>query len=226
MQFVITGCGCSGTKSVAEQLHRLGLDVGHERTYSPSMANAISGRDPRLPTRLRPAEGDGDASWLAEPYVPALLDARVPVIRLVRDPLRVAQSAFADGFLIHRRRERLGPSARWAFAWLPELAEVAGSPLDLAVRWAARWDDRSTAADVPTVRIEDGGDALRTILSHVGRSHLGRDGRADEAARLARGRNTHRADDYPRPGWAEILATRDGDMLAERAEDLGYEVTP
>lgn len=217
MRFLITGCGCSGTKWAAEALTALDLQTGHERTYGPTLADGA-------PPRWR-AYHQGDASWLAEPFVPDLLEQRVPVVRLVRDPLRVVQSAFADGFLVNRRRERLGPSARWAFAKLPELAELADSPLDLAVRWVARWDHRSASDDrVLTVRVEDAGDALRKILAHVGRSHLGLEGRADEAARRGRSTNTHRSIDYPRPSWSEILAARDGDKLAARALLLGYEV--
>jgi hypothetical protein len=217
MRFVVTGCGCSGTKWVAEALTVLDLQTGHARTYGPDLA---IGARPRWR-----AFHQGDASWLAEPFVPELLEQRVPVVRVVRDPLRVVQSAFADGFLVQRRRERLGPSAQWAFAKLPELAAVAESPLDLAVRWVARWDHRSASDDrVLTVRVEDGGSALRAILKHVGRSHLGIGDRADKAAARGRSTNTHRAIDYPRPGWPEILATRDGDKLAARALLLGYEV--
>lgn len=217
MRFVITGCGCSGTRWAADALSELGLETGHERVYGPRLADGVGG--------VWPAELAGDASWLAEPFVPQLLEQGVPVVRLVRDPLRVVQSAFADGFLVMRRREQLGPSARWAFRHLPELAEVAGSPLDLAARWVARWDDYSATDDrVPAVRVEDGGDALRTILGVVSRSHLGLHGAAARAAGRGRSTNTHRSIDYPRPGWPEILATADGDMIAERAQLLGYEV--
>lgn len=215
----MTGCGCSGTQAVAESLSQIGLITGHEAVYSPTVLMA------RLGVRWR--EYQGDASWLAEPFAFDLLDARVPVIRLVRNPLHVAQSAFADGFLTARRRERLGVSARFAFERQPELAEVSGSPLDLAVRWATGWDHRTANDDrVLTVRVEDGGAALRAILEHVGRSQLADRARCDEVAAAAAGRNTHRATSHSRPGWAEMLATRDGDKLAARALLLGYEVQP
>lgn len=75
-KFVVTGCGRSGTGSVAAALTAAGVQCGHEAVYDRSHRRDVG-------------DLQGDASWFAVAHE---LPAGVDVIHLVRDPLSVARS--------------------------------------------------------------------------------------------------------------------------------------
>lgn len=86
-KFVVTGSGRSGTEYIALTLSAAGLRCGHEAVFGPR-------------TRTTPAFGawDGDASWLAAPFLAALPSSTV-VLHQVRHPFAVISSWYGLRFL-------------------------------------------------------------------------------------------------------------------------------
>ena len=80
---MITGCGRSGTKYLATLLTAAGMPAGHEKAHNHQR------RGEWMPGQLV------DSSWMAA----TMLDAvDVPVVALVRHPLRVVKSLVEIGF--------------------------------------------------------------------------------------------------------------------------------
>ncbi len=104
--FVVTGMPRSGTTYTSAVLCRLGLDCGHEEVFHPhTTAFAGFGR------------WDGDASWLAVPFLDQL-PREVRVVHQVRHPLRVAGSLVGTEFLESQpwlavRRDDVWATAKW-----------------------------------------------------------------------------------------------------------------
>lgn len=80
-KFVVTGCGRSGTGSLAQSLTAAGIPCGHEDVFT------VYGQADWGDLR-------GDASWFAAGMP---IPADVGVIHLVRDPLAVAASFYRIG---------------------------------------------------------------------------------------------------------------------------------
>jgi hypothetical protein len=100
--FVVTGCGRSGTNYTASLLSELGVRCGHEAVFTP-FTTAFAGF----------GDWQGDSSWLAVPFLGAL-PAGTVVLHQVRDPEAVVSSFvgirfFADDGTTARRdlRSRL-----------------------------------------------------------------------------------------------------------------------
>ncbi len=104
--FVVTGMPRSGTTYTSAVLRRFGLECGHEEVFHPhTTAYAGFGR------------WDGDASWLAVPFLDQLPE-EVRVIHQLRHPLLVAGSLIGTGFLeaapwLDARRDELWAGAKW-----------------------------------------------------------------------------------------------------------------
>jgi hypothetical protein len=118
--FVVTGCGRSGTAYTAALLSTVGVRCGHERLFTPWIDA------PPGPA----AELDGDASWLAAPFVGAL-GASDLVVHQVRDPMAVVASLVGIGFF-----------SPWRVP-----AEAAGDAVESVRRVASRRRRRPIRAD-------------------------------------------------------------------------------
>lgn len=105
-RFVVTGMPRSGTTYTAAVLCRLGLDCGHEEVFHPHTSGFTGfGR------------WDGDASWLAVPFLDQL-PPDVRVVHQVRHPLRVAGSLVGTAFLepapwLSVRRDDAWATLKW-----------------------------------------------------------------------------------------------------------------
>lgn len=84
MKVLITGWPRSGTMYVAEALARCGLRVTHEKVFMTG-AHVVN-----------PNQCDVEVSWLAVGHDPAIIQTNVPIIRLIRDPLKVLASNVAN----------------------------------------------------------------------------------------------------------------------------------
>lgn len=91
IRFLVTGTPRASTKWTAHALTKIGLWCTHEETFS-GWASDYGDEE-----RWRDSP-DGDSSWLGAPFSPAVKDAGIPVIGLLRDPILVARSLVRMGF--------------------------------------------------------------------------------------------------------------------------------
>ena len=87
--FLVTGCGRSGTRYVADLFTAIGVPCGWERILNPMKAPEHRARDYKY--CLHKLGIYGDSNWLAVPYMKRI-PRDVRVIHLVRDPLKVIRS--------------------------------------------------------------------------------------------------------------------------------------
>lgn len=99
MNFVVTGCGRSGTTFLAKLLSNLNVPCGHEQVFTPR-------------TRMTPREFSSDASWMAVPFLESLAPD-CPVVHLTRAPSLVAASFVRIGFFSPDHDRYWRPAVRW-----------------------------------------------------------------------------------------------------------------
>jgi hypothetical protein len=92
-RFVITGCGRSGTNYIATVMRRMGVSCGHENVFR---------HQSRPPFDFHGY--DGDASWLAAPWLTSLPDDVVAIHQL-RDPMPTIRSWVSTGLFDRVRLE-------------------------------------------------------------------------------------------------------------------------
>ncbi|WP_162622654.1 hypothetical protein [Salinisphaera orenii] len=90
MNFLVTGCGRSGTNYVADRLKSSGVNCGHERVFS--VTGPLDNAD----------DFEGDASWFAAPFISARY-SRLKVLHIVREPREVVDSFHRIGLCSDRR---------------------------------------------------------------------------------------------------------------------------
>lgn len=139
-QFVITGCGRSGTTYIAELLSRLGCTCTHEKFFTgkrPSRLAEYLARVGWQPLRW-PAPPYGEAAWEAAPLLPLLPDDTL-VFHQLRHPLEFIRSrqkkGWVHGRLRHRHLPQLPRYRRESFARLPLERQV-----DLLARFWIDWN--------------------------------------------------------------------------------------
>lgn len=169
--FVVTGCGHSGTGYTAQLLRRCGLSCGHEALFR-SWWDA--------PTDF--AGWDGDSSWFAAPHL-AALPADTVVFHQVRDPRPVIASYVAGGYfrrfavegslglhvakrLLRRRPVGLYANRRYILEHVPEVFEERGEVARAGRFWVA-WN-RLVEANA------DGHPYLHYDVADMGPELLGR----------------------------------------------------
>ena len=200
LRLVVTGCGASGTGWAARALTLAGLPCGHEAVYQN--------------VGVQPARFEAESSWCAIPY---LVD-HSRVVRLVRNPLHVVRSALrlsggeflADHPTDPRSTEFVRRHAPHLFALPDRLARV--------VSWVACWD--TPVAACPTVRVEDGPEALAIMLDVAGVTPT-----ADldtVCAEVGDQVNTHDPDQSI--GWPDLYNVPYATALILRAAHLGYDL--
>jgi hypothetical protein len=164
-RFIVTGCLRSGTKYASVLFSALGARCDHENVFGVEQA---MGR--------RPVEWngyDGDASFLAVPFLP--LDD-VVVLHQVRDPLEFVRSMCGIRFLSDHRAEKPFPSCIGRHA--PEVYAPPTEPERAAMLWRI-WNTRAEANATITYRVEDLDLALLLRLGQLLELELSE----DEAAR-------------------------------------------
>lgn len=118
-EFLITGCGRSGTGWAAALFTELGFSCSHEGQFSLDAHGPLRG---------------GESSWLAIPHLGSL-DPSTPVLRILRDPYEVVWSALYRGFL----RDVDEPYARYALNHNPDI--MSSDWMGRIIRWVALWDE-------------------------------------------------------------------------------------
>lgn len=126
IRFLVTGTPRSSTKWTAHALTKIGLWCTHEETFS-GWASDFSDEEKWRDT------DDADSSWLAAPFSPAVKDAGIPVIGLLREPLLVARSLVRMGFF-----ETGQPYLDFIKAHTPAVFEHE-SLTDMALRFWIDW---------------------------------------------------------------------------------------
>jgi hypothetical protein len=141
-RFLITGCPRSGTKYTAMLFRRaLGARVGHEQVFG-----VVEG------LREGPVDWDGldgDASWLAVPFLP--LDDTI-VLHQVRHPLEFVRSVCGFGLLSDERADLPFPQVLRLHApevYVPDTEAERGATL-----WRI-WNAKAEAHATITYRLED-----------------------------------------------------------------------
>lgn len=200
--FLVTGCGRSGTTWAAHLFTRLGYPCLHEHQFSPVMHGPLR---------------ESESSWLAIPYLDTL-PARTPILRIMRDPYAVVQSAYARAFLsdpegdpydrfvtkhrpdITAPRDRLARAIRWVALWDEPVADQLHATLFTGVLSSARFCiGHATDALVPASKILSVMQELGTQVN-------------TNAPALKRGV----------PSRGDIGAHPDGHLIRTRAEEFGF----
>lgn len=165
IRFCVTGTPRSSTKWTAHTLTKVGLWCGHEEAFTRWASDYGDAEDWRN-------TDDGDCSWLAAPFTPALRDAGIPVVGLLRDPLLVARSLTWMGFFTSGQ-----PYLDFIAAHTPDCfthTHIPDRALRFWIDWTkqieadvwwptpARVEDVWAFADRLHVGIHDIGEALRT----------------------------------------------------------------
>lgn len=126
IRFCVTGSPRSGTKWTAHTLTKVGLWCTHEEPFSgwaSDYGDTGAWRD----------TDDADSSWLAAPHTPALRDAGIPVVGLLRHPELVAQSLVRVGFFTSGQ-----PYLDYIAAHAPDCFDHE-NPTDRALRFWMDW---------------------------------------------------------------------------------------
>ncbi len=133
---IITGSQRSGTMTLA---HILGIQ--HEVQFSPY-------RDyhnlPELHQKIRP-----ESSWMASPFVPELLKWKVPVIHLVRHPLKVIRSLVGMNFWT---QDGHAPYRTFLQKFYPQTKESKDPIIQSMIYW---YYCNKPLSQLPRIRLED-----------------------------------------------------------------------
>ena len=200
LPFLITGCGRSGTLWAARLFTALGYPTGHEEAFSYERSGPLTAPE---------------ASWLAVPHL-ASLDPRTPLLRILRDPYAVVQSAVAKGFLADLSE----PFAAYVAQHRPDIASP-DDHLSRVIRWVVLWDEPLDSRGYWPLRAEDSARSITlAMVAAVGNAPpLATVGRA--MADLGTTINTP-TEPRERPSLDAIKAHGDAALLAKRASRFGY----
>ncbi len=194
--FVITGTGRSGTQYIAHVLRQVGIQCGHEDWWNP-----FNKHTPDL---------DGDASWMAVPF---LHTYQGHVFHQVRDPLMVLNSL--------RNGELFGADAVW-FADFTNTHTPGGFTDDLesALRFMSHWLRTVEPRAELAWRVEDvNADLIVDLCRRIGRPTTLQQAQAAVDA-IPTNLNSHN----PKPGihWADLPDNPDTAFLRSWAIRWGY----
>lgn len=191
--FIVTGVGRSGTTWIARALTACGVPCGHEHVFGP-----------RGPMRLL---RQGESSWMAVPYLGE--HRRTTALRIVRDPLAVIRSLSVRGFLW----DEGNVYTQFVAQHRPEILEPPDH-LGRILRYVATWD---AGLGLPTIRAEDGPEAVRIALDMLGLGRLW-----DPEAIEAQGRPNVSGVKPPKITWRQVRDHSEGEPVATRARQFGY----
>lgn len=206
--FLVTGCGRSGTAWAAALFTALGYPCEHEAAFRPAALNG-----PAYPL-FEGGLAQSESSWLAVPYAHRLPE-ETPVLRLMRNPYYVVQSAMGKGFLTDME----DPYAAFVTRHRPDIT-FTPDPLGRVIRWVALWDETLYGVDHLTFQIET--DNVARAVEYVTGDRLPDEVVQDALVRVGEQRNPGGGPQYPRPSLDDILNHPDAVLLAQRARRFGY----
>lgn len=200
--FLVTGCGKSATVWAAALFTELGFPCLHEEQFTHETHGPL----------LVP-----EASWLAVPYLDQLPPGS-PIIRIIRNPYHVVQSAMRMGFLDTKHWTRYED---FAVKHLPVIG--AGDTLTRVIRWVTHWDrSMHGSADAHLFPDRYGQAALNDIthVVHVATgSSVGKNTVAGAVEAIGR---PHTSPNRNVPSISDIDAHPEGYLVRERATIWGY----
>lgn len=194
-RFVITGTGRCGTGYVSQVLRHCQVPCGHEVIYGPD--------GPRDWQNVR-----GDSSWMAAPHVKGFPGT---VIRLLRNPLQVANSLLGIGFFDPKTDH--GKYREYARRWCPQAFETSDMRA-AATRFIVGWDRMIRPYADLTCKVEElDAEHVHRLLHTVGGSPS-LPFVAKHMAEVPTDVNHRRRAEY---GWGDMPAE-----LSEHATETGY----
>lgn len=196
--FLITGCGRSGTGWASALFTALGYPCGHESLYNLWQEGPLS----------KP-----ESSWLAIPHLESLGEG-VSLLRIMRDPYLVVQSAVERGFLANMS----DPYDLYVRTHRPDITS-APSHLGRVIRWVALWDQ--PLDDFPCRLFRTGDPDLDTVRYATGED-LSAETLREAVVSVGSKVNTNLGQWTSRPTVAKISDHPDGSLLADRATRFGY----
>lgn len=161
LKFIVTGCGRSGTVYMARLLTQLGIPCGHESIFDYQPKNIILEklRNPELrklskcsmhdftgevPIELsewvKPTETVAESSYMVLPYLTTKEIQEVPIIHIVREPLKVIGSFVYSLNYFEFNHPR--PDDKWEefIYWcLPKLQFIP-TQIERAAYYYCRWN--------------------------------------------------------------------------------------
>lgn len=151
--FVIIGTGRSGTNYVADYLTAAGHSCTHERYFTMD--------GPVFRDKQQAFTPEGDASWLAVPFLPL---EGVRVVHQTRHPLSVIKSLLKIGFFHPEHYER----HRRFIDFATKHFTLSDTPLQSAVRWYIEWNAKCMEITSNQYRVEDFHDRTDEISRWLG----------------------------------------------------------
>lgn len=198
--FLVTGCGRSGTAWAAALFTALGYPCGHEVQFTPNVSGPLA----------RP-----ESSWLAVPHAIHLPEG-TPVLRLMRNPYYVVQSAMGKGFLADME----DPFAQYVARHRPDLT-AARDHLTRVIHWVSLWDE-TLSFDVDHLTFQVETDNVARAVEYVTGDRLPDEVVQDALVRVGEQPNPGGGPQYPRPSLDQIMNHPDAVLLAQRARRFGY----
>jgi len=159
LQFIATGVNRSGTVFTARLLTSLGIPCGHEsifndmgeesaknrllrpefRLLSYSSTHETFNNHTRIPHWVDAGKTVAESSYLAVPYLNWKEMAGIPLIHVVRNPLKVISSLIGDVYFFRDRH----PNSNWeapVYKFLPELSELP-TQIERVCYYYMRWNE-------------------------------------------------------------------------------------
>ncbi len=132
IDFVVTGCGRSGTGYASRIWTQLGLTCGHEALF-----NAAALRNEEMPDLDEAENYCADSSWVATGILQRALVAfdRIKILHQVRNPVHVIRSLMGTRFF-----ERTGPYTEYARLHLRDHIRDHDEPLVCCMKYWAEWN--------------------------------------------------------------------------------------
>lgn len=206
--FLITGCGRSGTAWAAALFTALGYPCGHETAFNPGVLDGSF--DPMFEDGLAQSE----SSWLAVPYAHRL-PQETPILRLMRNPYYVVQSAMVKGFLADLE----DPFAAFVTRHRPDIT-FTPDHLGRVIRWVALWDETLYGVDHYLLQVET--DNVARAVEYATGDRLPDEVVQDALVLVGEHPNPGDGPRLPQPSLDQIMNHPDAVLLAQRARRFGY----
>lgn len=155
-----------------------------------------------------------DSSWLAVPYAHRLPEG-TPVLRLMRNPYYVVQSAVVKGFLADMN----DPFARYVTRHRPDIT-FTPDHLGRVIRWVGLWDEPLYDVDHLTFQIET--DNVARAVEYATGDRLPDEVVQDALVLVGEVPNPGDGPVLPLPPLDQIMNHPDAVLLAQRARRFGY----
>lgn len=174
---VVTGTGRCGTKFTNMVLNGAGISAKQQFIFRPGrggpgspevlpeLSELVTVDDIRYRVKAYKASDWGpqaETSWLAAPYLGLPEMGDIVKVHLVRHPKRVIDSLVK--VQVFERRDRYGLYTNFAYHWVPEMREIAGSAKERAALFYLLWNEMAEQGADHFWRVEDGPAGMLDML--------------------------------------------------------------